>query len=119
MNADTTKTELETLVTKSAVPHGMGLHEFLSKMNDAAIASIRSAGLADSDNWPGYVIEVYEDVLIFCAYKNDMRSHYKASWKLEDGEISFGEWREVIEVTQFVEVRKARWQSRSIFDSLF
>lgn len=111
-----------TVVHKAAMPSGMGLFEFSGMIHDAAKASIVSAGHAPSnEDYPGYVVEVYEDSLIFCVYSTaeTPRSHFRASWKLVDGKIEISEWREVIEVTNYVEVRKARWQSPSIFDNLF
>lgn len=111
-----------TIVHKAAMPSGMGLFEFTSLISDAARVSITASGHAPSgEDYPGYPVEIYEDSLIFCVYSTSEkpRSHYRASWKMDDGKVEIGEWREVIEVTNYVEVRKARWQSPSIFDSLF
>ena len=108
-------------IEKAALPAGMSYNAFLATIREAAEASIRSA-YSPTDDYPGYVVEIYEDFLIYYLYtRSETQSsmHLRAGWTIQDGKIVIGEWTQVVELTQYVEVRKQRWSKTSIFDSLF
>ena len=108
-------------IEKAAVPAGMSYDSFLQTIRDAAQASIRGA-YSPNDDYPGYVVEIYEDFLIYYLYtrsETEGSMHLRAGWTITDGKIVIGEWVQVVELTQYVEVRKQRWSKTSIFDSLF
>lgn len=108
-------------IEKAALPAGQSFNEFLATIREAAESSIKATYPSD-DDYPGYVQDIYEDFLIYYVYSRgelQPSMHVRASWAVMDGKITIGEWTEVVEVTSYVEVRKNRWQKRSIFDSLF